>query len=131
MTSWFRVGPMTHFAIQRVKATPEALELIESLVERHGPLAFRQSGQPPESASITCMTRGELLPADDDLKLGEIGGAPVYMEAKGFERCGRPAFVIDVAPGAGPRWSLGGLEKAHFVTRAGQVTDSGEPVGAR
>jgi uncharacterized protein (DUF779 family) len=35
---------MTRFAIQRVTATPTALELIERLTDRHGPVCFLQSG---------------------------------------------------------------------------------------
>jgi uncharacterized protein len=105
---------MTRFAIQRVKGTDEALELIEQLVERHGPVAFFQS----DEGRAKCLTRAELLPGDGDLKLGEVGGAPFYVDVERYELSGRPALVLDVAQGAAGRFSLEGLEEVHFVTRA-------------
>jgi uncharacterized protein len=108
---------MSQFAIQRVRATPEALELIERLVEEHGPVAFFQSGDCGEGNPAICLTRAELLPTDQDLKLGEIGGAPFYIDAERYERSDRPSLVIDVAPGSAGSFPLGGLEEIHFVTR--------------
>jgi uncharacterized protein (DUF779 family) len=108
---------MTRFAIQRVRATPEALELIEDLTERHGPLALFQSDASEDGGAAMCLTRRELLPDDDDMKLGEVGGAPFYIEAEQYQRWGRPTLVIDVAPGAPGGIGLEGLEEVHFVTR--------------
>jgi uncharacterized protein (DUF779 family) len=110
--------PMTRFAIQRVKATPEALELIERLREKHGDLAFFQSEDCCEGSAAMCLTKGELLPSPNDTKLGEIGGSPFYVDEEQYERWGRPTFVIDVAPGAAGNFSLKGLEDVHFVTRS-------------
>ncbi len=110
--------PMTRFAIRRVRATPEALELVERLVEKHGPVAFFQSGDCNEGAVATCLTRAELLPNDEDTKLGEIAGAPFYVNAERYARSGRPTYLLDVAPGAAGSLALEGLEEVHFVTRA-------------
>jgi uncharacterized protein (DUF779 family) len=109
---------MTRFAIQRIKATQEALELIEELTEMHGPLALFQSGESMEGGAATCLTRAELLPDDDDVKLGEVGGAPFYINVEQYERWDRPPLVVDVAPGAPGGLGLEGLEEVHFVTRA-------------
>ena len=109
---------MTSFAIQRVRATPEALELIERLVEKHGPVAFFQTGGCCDGTATKCLTRAELLPSEDEIKVGEVGGAPVYVEIEEYRRWGRPDFVIDVADGAAGAFSLEGLEELHFVSRA-------------
>jgi uncharacterized protein (DUF779 family) len=108
---------MTRFAIQRVRATPEAVELIGRLREKHGPIAFFQPAGSWDETAPMCLTRVELLPSDDDVKLGEIGGAPFYIDVDQYERRGRPVFVIDVAPGAAAGFSLEGLEDVHFVTK--------------
>lgn len=108
---------MTRFAIQRVRATPEALELIERLVEKHGAVAFFQTGGCCDGTATKCLTRAELLPSDDEIKVGEVGGAPVYVEIEEYRRWGSPAFVIDVANGAAGAFSLEGLEEVHFVSR--------------
>jgi uncharacterized protein (DUF779 family) len=102
----------------KVTATPEALEVIERLRAKHGPLAFFQSGGCCDGSAAMCLTRGELLETDNDLKLGEILGAPFYVDREQWTRWGRPEFVIDVAPGEAGGFSLEGPEGVHFVSRA-------------
>jgi uncharacterized protein (DUF779 family) len=63
-----------------------------------------------------CLKAGELPVGPQDLCLGEIGGAPFYIDAEQYERWGRPRFQIDVAPGAADGFSLEALEDIHFVT---------------
>jgi uncharacterized protein (DUF779 family) len=46
---------MTRFVIRRVRATTKALELIERLVERHGPVAFFQSGECNDGAGACAL----------------------------------------------------------------------------
>ena len=111
---------MTKFAIQRVRATPEALDLIDRLVEKNGPVALLQTGGCCDGTTTRCLTRPEMLPSEDDIKLGEVGRAPVYVERGVYERSGRPAFVIDVADGTAGAFSLEGLEEVHFVSRASE-----------
>jgi hypothetical protein len=106
---------MAPFAIRRVRATPAAIELIERLAEMHGPLAFFQFGECEEGAAATCLTRAELLPGDDDVKIGEIAGAPFYVNSELYERSGHPTCVVDVAPGAAGGLALEGLDDVHFV----------------
>jgi uncharacterized protein (DUF779 family) len=100
-----------------VEATPAALEVIERLRAGHGPLAFFQSGGCCDGTSPLCFKDGELPPGRDDLLLGEIGGAPFYIDSDQHERWGRPRFLIDVGPGAAEGFSLEGLEGVHFVSR--------------
>jgi uncharacterized protein (DUF779 family) len=107
---------MTRFAIQRVSATAEALELIRLLREQHGDLAFIQPGECRDGSPLMCLTKAELLPGPSDVKLGEIGASPFYVDEHQYTRFGRPALVIDVAPGAAGGFALDGLEEAHFVT---------------
>ena len=114
---------MTWFAIRRVKATPAALELIAELSEKHGPVSFYQSGGCCDGSAPMCLTKGELLPSPNDVKIGEIGGSPFYVDAEQYERWGRPAFLIDVAPGAAGGFSLEGLENVHFVIRTPNPTE--------
>jgi uncharacterized protein (DUF779 family) len=101
-----------------VGATPAALEVIHRLEVTHGPLAFFQSGGCCDGTAAMCLKEGELPAALSDLRLGEIGGAPFYIDADQYERWGRPRFLIDVASGAAEGFSLEGLEGVHFVSRA-------------
>jgi uncharacterized protein (DUF779 family) len=100
-----------------VVATPAAIEMAERLVGEHGPLAFFQSGGCCDGTSPICLINGELPPGSNDLLLGEIAGAPFYVDAEQYERWGRPSFVIDVGSGPAQGFSLS-LPDAHFVTRS-------------
>jgi len=100
----------------RVRATPEALEVIERLAAEHGPLVFLQSGGCCDGSSPQCLRRGELLIGPNDLLLGEVGGAEFYVDKDLYERWNRPELVIGVSPDAGDTFSLEGLVGVHFVS---------------
>jgi uncharacterized protein (DUF779 family) len=100
-----------------VRATTAALEVIQRLEAAHGPLMFFQSGGCCDGTHPLCLQEGELPVSPNDERLGEIGGAPFYIDSDQYERWGRPRFEIDVSPGPAEGFSLEGLEGVHFVTR--------------
>ena len=108
------------FATTRVTGTVEAIELLESVKRTHGPLAFAGTGPSCDGGELRCLTRAELLPDPDDIRVGEVGGTPVYVDGMRYELWGRPEFVVDVAEGPAAGIGLGGLEDRHFVTRTAQ-----------
>jgi len=97
--------------------TLEALEQIERLRARHGPVVFFQSGGCCAGSAAMCFTEGELPPGPGDVLLGTIGGAKFYVDADQYARWGAPRFEIDLGPGAGGGFSLEALDDVHFVTR--------------
>ncbi|MGA2015271.1 MAG: DUF779 domain-containing protein [Solirubrobacteraceae bacterium] len=99
-----------------VAATPAALEVIDRLERAHGPLAFFQSGGCCDGTSPICLKDGELPAGPSDLRLGDIGGAPFYIDSDQYQRWGTPTFLIDVRPGAAEGFSLEGLEGVHFIS---------------
>ncbi len=103
--------------VPTVTATPAAVEAIQRLREKHGPIVFHQSGGCCDGSDAMCLTESELPPGPNDLRLGEIGGVSFLIDRDQFERWGRPRFVIDVAPGAAESFSLEGSEGVHFVSR--------------
>ena len=110
--------PMTPFAIQRIKATEQALDLVDRLVEEHGPVALFELGECSDGSDVTCLTRAELLPGDDEMKLGEVGSAAFYVDSRSYERAGRPVLLIDIDTGPARGLPLSGLEDIHFVIRS-------------
>lgn len=104
--------------IARVTATPAALELIELLKIRHGPLMFHQSGGCCDGSSPMCYPAGEFRVGGQDVLLGEIGGCPFYMGAAQFEYWQHTQLIIDVVPGRGGMFSLEGPEGKRFLTRS-------------
>ena len=100
-----------------VQATEAVLEVIKDLGAAHGPLMLFQSGGCCEGTHPLCLKKGELPLSPHDVCLGEIGGAPFYIDSDQYERWGRPLFQIDVSPGPAEGFSLEGLTGVHFVTR--------------
>ncbi len=100
-----------------VQATVAALEVIRRLEAAHGPLMFFQSGGCCDGTSPICLKDGELPLSAQDVRLGEIGGVPFYIDAEQYDRWGKPRFLVDVSPGAAEGFSLEGLKGVHFVSR--------------
>lgn len=107
----------------RVDATPAALDLIESLRAKHGPVMFHQSGGCCDGSSPMCYPLGEFLVGGSDVKLGEIGGAPFYMSRPQFEYWQHTKLIIDVVPGRGGMFSLENGEGVRFLTRSRLYSD--------
>jgi len=105
-------------------ATPAALELIERLAAKHGPLMFHQSGGCCDGSSPMCYPLGELLVGGSDVRLGEVGGCPFYMSAAQFEYWQHTQLLIDVVPGRGGMFSLEGPEGLRFLTRSRVFSDA-------
>jgi hypothetical protein len=101
-----------------VVATAAAIAEVERLKAEHGPLEFFQSGGCCDGSSPMCFPAGELRTGSNDVLLGELEGCPFYIDAEQYERWGRPAFVLDVGPGAGSGMSLEGLHDVHFRVAA-------------
>lgn len=109
--------------ITRVSATPAALQLIQRLRARHGPLLFHQSGGCCDGSSPMCFPRGEFIVGEADVLLGEIGDQPFYMGESQFEYWMHTHLIIDVVPGRGGMFSLEGPEGLRFLTRSRLYTD--------
>ena len=104
--------------LRRVCATPAALNLIEKLKSKHGDLMFHQSGGCCDGSSPMCYPLGEFLLGDNDILLGEIGGAPFYMSRSQFEYWKHTQLTVDVVPGRGGMFSLEGPEGLRFLIRS-------------
>ena len=107
----------------RVLVTPNALKLIEELREKHGPLMFHQSGGCCDGSSPMCYPEGEFHVGGNDVKLGQIGGCPVYMDADQFNYWKHTQLIIDVVPGRGHGFSVEAPEGVRFLTRSRVFTD--------
>jgi uncharacterized protein len=109
--------------VTRVVATEAALQLIEKMKAKHGPLMFHQSGGCCDGSSPMCYPEEELKIGDSDVLLGEIGAVRFYMSASQFEYWKHTQLIIDVVPGRGGMFSLEGPEGLRFLTRSRLFTD--------
>lgn len=103
---------------RRVSATPAALDLIRELQAEYGPIMFHQSGGCCDGSSPMCYPQGEFIVGDTDVKLGEVGGAPVYISGPQYEVWKHTELIIDVVPGRGGMFSLDNGREVRFLTRS-------------
>ncbi|MGJ0621545.1 MAG: DUF779 domain-containing protein [Methylocystis sp.] len=108
----------------RVLATPAALDLIARLRREYGDLLFHQSGGCCDGSTPMCYPRGEFLVGDDDVRLGEIGGAAFYIGAAQFDYWKHTQLIIDVVPGQGGMFSLDNGTGLRFLTRSRLFSDA-------
>ncbi|KAA0970909.1 DUF779 domain-containing protein [Aureimonas fodinaquatilis] len=101
-----------------VSATPAALQLLEQIIADHGPVLFHQSGGCCDGSSPMCYPQNEFLIGDQDVKLGEIGGAPFYISASQNEAWKHTDLIIDAVPGRGGMFSLDNGREQRFLTRS-------------
>lgn len=102
----------------QVTATPAALELLAQIVAEHGPVLFHQSGGCCDGSSPMCYAQGDFRIGERDVKLGEIGGMPVYISASQYEVWKHTRLIIDAIPGRGGMFSLDNGRETRFLTRS-------------
>ncbi len=110
--------------VERVTATPAALQLIEQLRREHGELLFHQSGGCCDGSAPMCFAQGDFLIGDHDRRLGSIGGMPFYISGPQYEYWQHTRLIIDVVPGRGGMFSLEGPTGRRFLTRSELFSDA-------
>ncbi|UKE69559.1 DUF779 domain-containing protein [Xanthomonas cerealis pv. cerealis] len=110
-------APVSALPLQALATVP-ALQLIDTLRARHGPLLFHQSGGCCDGSSPMCYPQDDFIVGDRDVQLGEIGGAPFYIGASQFDYWKHTQLIIDVVPGRGGMFSLENGEGVRFLVRS-------------
>ena len=110
--------------VDKVIATPAALELVAFLQTKHGPdLMFHQSGGCCDNSAANCYLPTDLTIGAYDVHLGDIGGVPFYISASQYEYWKHTQLIIDVIDGHGGTFSLEGSTGKAFHTRSRLFTD--------
>jgi uncharacterized protein (DUF779 family) len=104
--------------LDKVSATPEAEQLLAEIIADHGPVLFHQSGGCCDGSSPMCYPADDYIVGDRDVKLGEIGGVPVYISESQFDVWKHTQLIIDVVPGRGGMFSLDNGREKRFLTRS-------------
>ncbi len=102
----------------RVLATDSAIALIAEIRRDYPEILFHQSGGCCDGSSPMCYPANEFRVGETDVKLGEIGGVPVYISGSQFEVWKHTQLIIDVVPGRGGMFSLDNGREKRFLTRS-------------
>ena len=103
----------------KVSATHSALDLLSELKNKYGEkLMFHQSGGCCDGSAPMCFKEGEFPLGDNDVKLGEIGGVPFYMNGDQYEKWKHTDLTIDAVKGIGGMFSLDNGTGQRFLTRS-------------
>ncbi len=109
--------------MERVTATPAALDMLATLRGKHGPLMFFQSGGCCDGSAPMCYAAGEFNLSDTDVYLGNLDGTPFYMGIEQFAYWEHTQLIIDVVDGNGGMFSLDNGTGRRFLTRSRLFTD--------
>ncbi|MEO0569330.1 MAG: DUF779 domain-containing protein [Pseudomonadota bacterium] len=105
-------------ALARVTATPAAVQLLNDIRADHGDVMFHQSGGCCDGSAPMCYPLGEFRTGANDVKLGEIDGAEVWISGAQFEVWKHTQLILDATPGRGGAFSLDNGRNTRFLTRS-------------
>ena len=103
----------------KVSFTLSAKKLLNEIKQVHGDdLLFHQSGGCCDGSAPMCFQEGEFPLGDNDIKLGEIGGVPFYMNGDQYEKWKHTDLTIDAVKGIGGMFSLDNGTGRRFLTKS-------------
>jgi uncharacterized protein (DUF779 family) len=113
--------------IPRVQASEAAQALIEQLRRQHGELLFYQSHGCCAGSAPMCFAVHELRLNENDRRLGEVAGVPVYASLAQCDYLAGLQMTLDVAPGNSGSFGLEDGSGQHFVAQFRLWTDEEVP----
>lgn len=117
----------------RVALSATAVELLQKLWARHGPLMFHQSGGCCDGSSPMCYPAGEFITAEADILLGlfdlpDCGPLEFWMSREQFNYWSHTHLTVDVVAGRGSGFSVEAPEGKRFLIRS-RLVDGFVPAG--
>lgn len=104
-------------ALPRVRATDAAQALIAALQRQHGEILFYQSHGCCAGSAPMCFTVQELRLNENDRRLGEVAGVPVFSSLAQCDYLAGLEMTLDVAPGNSGSFGLEDGSGQHFVAQ--------------
>ncbi len=111
----------------RVAFTQAALQQIQRLIDRNGPLMFHQSGGCCDGSSPMCYPAGDFLTGDADVRMGHVevplpdgttSPLDFWMSREQFAYWRHTHLTIDLVDGRGGGFSLETPDGKRFLTRS-------------
>lgn len=103
--------------MNRITATPAALDLLAAIEAAHGPVMFHLSGGCCDGTAPMVYPQGDFRIGGNDVQLGSIGAAPFWTGAAQAAAWADTDLLVDAVPGRGAGFSLDNAMDRHFVLR--------------
>ncbi len=103
--------------MNRVTATPAALNLLAEIEAAHGPVMFHLSGGCCDGTAPMVYRNGDFRIGSNDVQLGTVGAAPFWTGALQAEAWADTDLLVDAVPGRGSGFSLDNALDRHFILR--------------
>jgi uncharacterized protein len=104
--------------MDRVVATPAALEAIRELRKQHHSILFFQSGGCCDGSLPMCFADDEFVVGDRDVLLGFVADCPFHIDGRQYEVWKNSQLILDIADGEPEEFSLSAGRGRHFITRS-------------
>lgn len=108
----------------RVEATEAARALLAEVRAAHGPVLFHQSGGCCDGSAPMCYAVAEFRIGENDVWLGQIDGADVWIGGRQFLAWAHTKLVLDAVRGRGASFSLEAPSGRRFLTRSRLFTEA-------
>ncbi len=103
---------------KRVTSTPAARTLLGEIQAEYGDVMFHQSGGCCDGSSPMCYPKGDFALGVNDVKLGDILNAEVWISGSQYEVWKHTQLILDAVPGRGGMFSLDNGREQRFLTRS-------------
>ncbi len=107
----------------RLGITENAVDLLNDLKEKHGPLIFHQSGGCCDGSSPMLFEKGEMYLDESDILMGVLHGVNFYMNKDQFEYWKHTHLTVDIVKGRGASFSLEIPLGYRFIIRSRLLTE--------
>ncbi len=104
--------------LARVTATEAARALLAEVRAAHGAVLFHQSGGCCHGSAPMCYPVGDFRIGEQDVWLGEIDGADVWIGGRQFPLWAHTQLILDAVAGRGASFSLEAPTGRRFLTRS-------------
>ena len=101
--------------MQKLIATPKAIEVIELLKQKHGNLLFQQSSGCCDGTVPMCFHADGHYISSQNVLVGEIAGVPYYIDKTQDAYLKHMQIIVDATEGMGASFSLESAEGFAFM----------------
>jgi uncharacterized protein (DUF779 family) len=102
--------------VVRLVASGRALEAIERLRGKHGPVLFAHSAQFSDTGVPCCLPVADHRPDPDLTRLGQVAGCTVYVDRRWLRSWHGNMLILDLDRGYSAPGCLPAADGVHFVS---------------